>query len=76
MTMENFICISGEYGVGNCKDGVTGKYDSSINKFKPEEMAVLPRMAKLNSDMKSFAEGVKELKIVDKDGKLFTEKRQ
>jgi len=68
-----YMYFGGIWG-GQLQRWSTGKYDSSINKFKPEEMAVLPRMAKLNTDMKSFAEGVKEIKIVDKDGKPFTEK--
>ena len=48
-----------------------------INMIQPlknrtkEEMAALPRMARLNADMKSFAEPVKEIKLVDKDGKEF-----
>lgn len=50
------------------------KYDSSAQNRKSEELAILPRIAKLNKDMKSFAEPVKEIKIVDKDGNLFTEK--
>lgn len=50
------------------------KYDSADKLRQPAEQAILPRVARLNADMKSFAEGVKEIKIVDKDGKLFTEK--
>ena len=50
------------------------QYDSTAALRKPSELAVLPRVAKLNEDMKSFAEPVKEVKIVDKGGKLFTEK--
>jgi GH43 family beta-xylosidase len=50
------------------------KYDSAAKNRQPEEMAVLPRIARLNSDMKSLAEAVKEIQIVDKDGKPFTEK--
>ena len=49
-------------------------YDSAGKLRQPDEQAVLPRMAKLSKDMKSFAEPVKEIKLVDKDGKLFTEK--
>ncbi|NBW35212.1 MAG: alpha-N-arabinofuranosidase [Cytophagia bacterium] len=40
---------------------------------KGEELAVLPRVAKLSSDMKQFAEEVKEVKLVDENGNLFTE---
>jgi len=50
------------------------KYDSSAKLRTPEETAFLPRMAKLSKDMQHFSEPVKEIKIVGKDGKLFTEK--
>jgi hypothetical protein len=50
------------------------KYDSAAKNRTKDEMAVLPRMARLNSDMKSFAEPVKEIQLVDKDGKAFGEK--
>jgi GH43 family beta-xylosidase len=49
-------------------------YDSSAKNRVAGDEAALPRMARLNADMKSFAEPVKEIKIVDKDGKLFGEK--
>ena len=47
----------------------TGKYDSAA-KEEPdtEDPALGPRVARLSNDMKSFAEPVKEIKIVDKDG--------
>lgn len=50
------------------------KYDSAGKLRKPDEAAILPRIAKLNKDMKSFDGAVKEIKIVDKNGKLFIEK--
>lgn len=40
---------------------------------KPEEPAILPRVVKLSKDMKSFAEPVREIKLVDAQGKIFTE---
>jgi GH43 family beta-xylosidase len=49
-------------------------YDSSAKNRNASDIAILPRMAKLNPDMKSLGEEVKEIKIVDKEGKLFTEK--
>jgi hypothetical protein len=49
-------------------------YDSAARNRQPGEQAILPRVAKLNRDMKSFTEPVKEIKIVDKEGRLFTEK--
>ena len=47
--------------------------DKQVGNRKADEMAILPRMAKLNTDMKSFAEPVKELKLVDEKGNLFKE---
>lgn len=49
-------------------------YDSAGKLRQAGEQAILPRVAKLGKDMKSFAEPVKEVQIVDKEGKLFTEK--
>ncbi|MCA0230839.1 MAG: glycoside hydrolase family 43 protein [Bacteroidetes bacterium] len=40
---------------------------------KKGETALLPRVAKLSADMKSFAEEVKEVKILDENGKLLME---
>lgn len=49
------------------------KYDGTKKNRTPEELASLPRMAKLSADMKSFAEPVKEIKIVDENGNVFKE---
>jgi hypothetical protein len=38
-----------------------------------EQEAILPRIAKLSPDLKSFAEDVKEIQLVDENGKRFTE---
>lgn len=40
---------------------------------KPGEQAILPRVAKLGADMKSFAEAPRTIKIVDANGKTFLE---
>lgn len=50
------------------------QYDSTKGNRQPDEQAVLPRIARLNADMKSFAEPVKEIKLVDEKGNLFKEK--
>jgi hypothetical protein len=50
------------------------RYDSTAKNRTNEEMAAMPRIAKVNSDMKSFAGLVKEVQLVDKDGKHFSEK--
>ncbi len=49
-------------------------YDSTLGNRKATELAVLPRVAKLSKDMKQFAEPVKDVKIIDENGHLFTEK--
>lgn len=50
------------------------QYDSAAKNRSGDELAVLPRIARLNADMKSFVEPVREIKLVDKDGNLFKEK--
>ncbi|WP_207513961.1 glycoside hydrolase family 43 protein [Longitalea luteola] len=50
------------------------KYDSAAKLKQGDELAILPRVAKLGADMKSFAEPVKEIKILDSAGNLFKEK--
>ncbi len=50
------------------------KYNAKAELKKPDEVAYLPRVVKMNADMKSFAEEVKEVRLVDKNGKPFTEK--
>jgi Glycosyl hydrolases family 43 len=68
-----YMYFGGIWG-GQLQKWNNNKYDSSAGNRKPEELAVLPRVAKLKKDMKSFAEPVKEIKVVDKDGKPFMEK--
>lgn len=50
-------------------------YDAKGALRKPEEQAILPRMAKLSKDMKRFSGEVKEIKLVDGNGNTFTEKQ-
>ena len=68
-----YMYFGGIWG-GQLQRWNNNKYDSSAKNRKPEEQAILPRIAKLNKDMKSFAEKVKEIKIIDKGGNLFNEK--
>jgi GH43 family beta-xylosidase len=49
------------------------KYDLNAKLRTAKEEAILPRVAKLNADMKSFAEAPKSIRIVDANGKLFLE---
>lgn len=68
-----YMYFGGIWG-GQLQRWDNNKYDTSDAPRKPGETAILPRMAKMNKDMKSFAEPVREIKIVDKNGNLFTEK--
>lgn len=68
-----YMYFGGIWG-GQLQRWNNNKYDSAAKNRAGDEQAALPRMARLNADMKSFAEPVKEIKIVDKDGNLFTEK--
>jgi len=68
-----YMYFGGIWG-GQLQRWTNNKYDSAGKLRQPSEQAILPRVARLNADMKSFAEPVKEIKILDKDGKLFTEK--
>lgn len=68
-----YMYFGGIWG-GQLQRWNNNKYDSSAGNRKPDEPAILPRIAKLSMGMKGFAEPVKEIKIVDKNGNPFTEK--
>lgn len=68
-----YMYFGGIWG-GQLQRWNNNKYDSAGKLREPNEDAILPRVAKLNANMKSFAEPVREIKIVDKEGKVFTEK--
>ena len=68
----HYMYFGGIWG-GQLQRWNNNNYDSSKGNRKPNEQAILPRMAKLSADMKSFAEPVKELKLVDENGNLFKE---
>ncbi len=70
---EAYLYFGGIWG-GQLQRWNNNSYDSAGKLRGPDELAILPRVAKLKKDMKSFAEPVKEVKIVDKDGNLFREK--
>ena len=67
-----YMYFGGIWG-GQLQRWANGTYDSTAALRKPEEVALLPKMAKLSADMKSFDGAVKEVKIVDENGKLFFE---
>jgi hypothetical protein len=67
-----YLYFGGIWG-GQLQRWNNNKYDEKGALRKPEEDAVLPRVAKLSKDMKKFAEEVKEIKLVDASGNLFKE---
>ncbi len=50
-----------------------GDYHADAVNRKPEQQAILPRVARLAKDMKKLAEEVREVKLVDENGNTFTE---
>lgn len=68
-----YMYFGGIWG-GQLQRWNNNEYNATAGNRKPDEQAILPRVARLNADMKSFAEPVKEIKIVDDKGNLFKEK--
>jgi hypothetical protein len=68
-----YMYFGGIWG-GQLQRWNNNKYDSAGQLRKADELAILPRVAKLSADLKSFTEPVKEIKILDSTGKLFKEK--
>lgn len=69
-----YMYFGGIWG-GQLQRWDNNKYNASGALKKPEEQAVLPRVAKLAKDMKSFSGEVKEIRLVDENGNTFTEKQ-
>lgn len=70
---KSYMYVGGIWG-GQLQRWRTGKYDASKPKEQepgPNEEALGPKMARLSNDMLSFAEPLKEVKIVGQDGKPF-----
>ncbi|MFT3824016.1 MAG: glycoside hydrolase family 43 protein [Chitinophagaceae bacterium] len=70
----NFYMYFGGIWGGQLQRWNNNKYDSAGKLRSGNEPAILPRIAKLSKDMKSFDGPVKEIQIVGKDGKPFAEK--
>jgi hypothetical protein len=68
-----YMYFGGIWG-GQLQRWNNNKYDSAAKNRNPDSLAIPPRIAKMTKDMKSFAEPVKEIKLLDKDGKPFYEK--
>ena len=67
-----YMYFGGIWG-GQLQRWTTEKYVADAKLRTPNEEAILPRMAKLSDDMKSFAEAPINIKIVDNNGNLFLE---
>ena len=67
-----YMYFGGIWG-GQLQRWPNNTYDATAKLKKPGEVAHLPRVAKLSPDMKSFAEPVREVKILDEKGNLFLE---
>lgn len=68
-----YMYFGGIWG-GQLQRWNNNKYDSAGQLRKADELGILPRVAKLDAGMKSFATPVKEIKILDSNGNLFKEK--
>lgn len=69
---DYYMYFGGIWG-GQLQRWKNGVYDSTAANPKPGDTALLPRVAKLSADMRSFAEPVREVQILDENGKLFME---
>ncbi|MEO5975514.1 MAG: glycoside hydrolase family 43 protein [Chryseolinea sp.] len=68
-----YMYFGGIWG-GQLQRWASGKYDSKGSKTdlqKDDQPAISPRVARLTDDMLKFAEPVKEVQIVDEQGKPF-----
>jgi predicted small secreted protein len=68
-----YMYFGGIWG-GQLQRWKNNRYDSASGNRKPGEMAILPRVAKMGTNMKTFSGPVKEVQILDKTGKPFSEK--
>jgi beta-xylosidase len=67
-----YMYFGGIWG-GQLQNWNNNTYDANAKLRNPNEPAILPRVAKLSSDLKSFAETTREIKILDEKGNLFLE---
>jgi len=67
-----YMYFGGIWG-GQLQRWDNNKYNPNAELRKGSEQAILPRIAKLSKGMKSFAEEVREVKLVDENGIAFTE---
>jgi len=65
---KSYMYFGGIWG-GQLQRWRTGKYDTTSREPSGEEVALSPKVARLSNDMLKFDEKVKDVQIVDKDGK-------
>lgn len=70
---KSYLYFGGIWG-GQLQRWNGNQYDAKAALKKPGELAYLPRVARLSDDMKGFAEDVKEIRLIDKNGQPFYEK--
>ena len=68
-----YLYMGGIWG-GQLQNWNNNQYGAGDSLRKPDQLAKMPVMAKLNKDMKSLAEPVKEIQLLDANGKPFYEK--
>jgi len=69
---EYYMYFGGIWG-GQLQRWDNNIYHADAKLKAANETAILPRVAKLSADMKSFAEAPREIKLLDKNGNLFLE---
>lgn len=67
-----YMYFGGIWG-GQLQRWDNNKYNANAKLKQANETAILPRIAKLSADMKSFSESPKPIRIVDEKGNLFLE---
>jgi len=68
-----YMYFGGIWG-GQLQRWNNNRYDSSKGNRKPEEPAILPKMARLDADMKHFDGPVRDIQLLDEHGQPFHEK--
>lgn len=66
---DYYMYIGGIWG-GQLQRWTTGEYNPEDVYPADDEPALLPKMAKLSADMKSFAEPLRDIQILDENGEL------
>jgi hypothetical protein len=66
-----YMYFGGIWG-GQLQNWDNNTYNKDGQLRKDNELAILPRVVRLSDDLKSFAETVKDIKLLDEDGNQFT----